>query len=56
LGIRPGEVLEFREDHGTLVATKALVQDPVDAVYGILELPGGTDRLVEDLRGQADAV
>ena len=54
LGIRAGEVLELSEDHGRLVASKTLVGDPVDAVYGIIDLPGTTDEFVEDLRGEAD--
>jgi antitoxin PrlF len=34
LGIRPGQLLEFKEEGGNLVARKAAVQDPVDAVCG----------------------
>ena len=54
LGIRPGQVLDFEEDGGRLVARKADVRDPVDAVYGMLELPRSTDELVDDLRGSGD--
>ena len=56
LGIRPGEVLDFHDEEGRLVATKASPQDPVDAVYGILRLDGSTDELIRELRGEADAV
>lgn len=57
LGIRTGEVLEFDEDaEGRVVATKLVTRDPVDDVYGILRLPGGTDELIERLRGERDAI
>jgi antitoxin PrlF len=54
LGIRPGEVLDFREEHGHLVAYKTAAADPVDAVYGIVLLDGGTDRFLAELRGDSD--
>jgi len=50
LGIRPGEVLDFQEDNGRLVATKAALDDPVDSVFGILTVPGGTDSFLAQLR------
>ncbi len=53
LGIRAGETLEFEEDDGRLVATKASERDPVSEVYGILQLEGGTDAFLDDLRGDA---
>lgn len=56
LGIGPGQVLDFREDKGRLVATKSSAQDPVDAVYGILKLGRSTDRLISELRGKPDQV
>ena len=56
LGIRPGQVLEFREEHGTIVATKAAHADPVSAVYGVLSFEGGTDTVLDRLRGTPDAV
>ena len=56
LGIRPGQVLEFRADRGRLVANKAATTDAVDAVYGILTLDRSTDQIVEELRGTPDAV
>jgi antitoxin PrlF len=56
LGIRTGEVLEFDEDHGRLVAVKTLERDPVDAVYGILKLGRSTDELITEMRGEVDGV
>jgi len=55
LGIRAGQVLEFHEDQGRLVASKALAQDPVEAVYGILDLGRSTDEFLREVRGEADA-
>ena len=51
LGIGPGEVLDFEEHAGQLVARKIVTEDPVASVYGILSLGRGTDVLVDDLRG-----
>lgn len=51
LGIRSGEVLELHEEGGKLIAAKAVVRDPVDAVYGMLELGTSTDDFVASLRG-----
>ncbi len=56
LGIRPGQVLEVREEAGRLVATKAVAEGPTDRVYGILKLGRSTDRVIEALRGEPDAV
>jgi AbrB family looped-hinge helix DNA binding protein len=56
LGIRPGQVLDFREERGKLVATKAGADDPVASVYGILELDRSTDELIAELRDTPDAV
>lgn len=55
LGIRPGEVLEFAEERGRLVARKSAVRDPIDAVYGIIDLAGSTDQLVAEMRDDYDA-
>ncbi|MBI3013550.1 MAG: AbrB/MazE/SpoVT family DNA-binding domain-containing protein [Candidatus Tectomicrobia bacterium] len=55
LGIRPGHVLDFQEERGRLVATKATPQDPLQSVYGILKLGRSTDDLIKALRGTADA-
>ena len=54
LGIRPGQVLELREEGGRIVATKAIAEDAPARVYGILKLGRSTDRLIEELRGKAD--
>jgi antitoxin PrlF len=55
LGIRPGQVLDFEEDHGRLVANKAVREDPLEALYGSLDLGGRTtDELIEELRGPAE--
>ena len=51
LGIRPGEVLDFEEEGGRLIARKTDSQDPVDALYGMLALPARPDALLEELRG-----
>lgn len=50
LDIRPGEVLDFEEVNGRLVATKVTVVDPVDALFGVVNLPGGTDAFIDQLR------
>ncbi|MGH8899927.1 MAG: hypothetical protein ACRDZ4_23540 [Egibacteraceae bacterium] len=54
LGIKPGEVLEFSEEGGRLVAVRVRRQDPVDRLYGVLQLDRGTDELITELRGQAE--
>lgn len=51
LGIGPGEVLDFEEEGGRLVARKVITADPVDGVFGILDLPEGTDRFLAIIRG-----
>ncbi len=56
LGIRPGQTLEFEAQQGRLIASKAATDDPVDAVYGILELRRPTDDVIDELRGPAAAV
>jgi antitoxin PrlF len=56
LGIRPGQVVHFTEERGRLVMRKAMPVDPVEAVYGILELEGSTDEAIRRLRGEPDAV
>ena len=55
LGIRPGQLLEFDEEGGNLVARKATLQDPVDAVYGIIDLSSSTDAFVAELRGEVES-
>ncbi len=54
LGIRPGQVLDFHEERGRLVASKAGVTGPAAEVFGILELDRSTDDLMEELRGAPD--
>lgn len=54
LGIRPGQVLDFREERGRLVATKAHADDAATRVFGILELDGSTDDVMDELRGPVD--
>lgn len=56
LGIRPGQVLDFQEDRGRLIATKAVAGEAVDRAYGILEGSRTSDEIVESLRGAPDAV
>ena len=53
LGITPGAVLEFREDAGVLLATKAGGEDAVTAVFGIIDTERPVDELVEEMRGRA---
>ena len=55
LGIRAGEVLDFEEEQGRLVARKTTPVDPVAAVYGIVALGRPTDEVVDELRGPAPA-
>ncbi len=54
LGIGPGVVLEFREEAGTLVASKAGGEDAIASVYGILDVDRPVDDLVDELRGFPD--
>ncbi len=55
LGIGAGQILDFDVEEGRLVATKAALRDPVDAVYGILGQPGSTDDFLAEIRGAPDA-
>ena len=56
LGIRAGEVLEFDEHpDGVVVARKLATRSPVDDLYGVLRVQGGTDELIVRLRGEPDA-
>jgi AbrB family looped-hinge helix DNA binding protein len=52
LGIHPGQILEFTEQKGRLIAEKATPVDAIEAVYGILTLPKGTDTTMTQLRGR----
>lgn len=51
LGIRAGQVLEFRYDHGELVAKKQASEDAVAKVTGIIKLDRPVDRIVDEMRG-----
>lgn len=55
LGIRPGQVLDFRDERGRLVATKATKLDVGESVYGILKTRRSTDEVLRSLRGAVDA-
>lgn len=63
LGLRPGELLEIREERGQLILSKTADDGPVAGVYGILrdefERMGyaSTDDFMRDIRGgDPDAV
>ena len=56
LGIRAGEILDFEEDHGRLVATKLTTRDAVDELFGVLNGKEKTDTIMRRLRGRPDAV
>ncbi|MDQ3691756.1 MAG: AbrB/MazE/SpoVT family DNA-binding domain-containing protein [Chloroflexota bacterium] len=53
LGLRGGQLLEVREDRGQLIVTKSLQEDPIEAVYGILQTGLTTDEMIEEMRGPA---
>lgn len=54
LGLRPGQVLEVREDEGRVVLTKVHPRSPVDEVYGVLDLGRPTDEILRELRGDGE--
>jgi looped-hinge helix DNA binding domain, AbrB family len=56
LGVKAGDVLEFEEEAGRLVARKALPVDPIEAVRGILDDPRPVDELMIELRGELDGL
>jgi AbrB family looped-hinge helix DNA binding protein len=56
LGIRPGDELDVIDQGGRLVLSKAALDDPVAAVYGILDTGRSTDEIIEELRGPVDAI
>ena len=51
LGIHPGDVLDFEEENGRLVARKVSATDRVNAVYGIIELDRSVDEAIAEMRG-----
>ena len=54
LGLRPGHILDFREERGRLVGIKQAPEDPVERVYGVLKTIGRTDATIRRLRGRMD--
>lgn len=54
LGLRGGQLMEIREERGQLIVTKSLEDDPIAAVYGILDTGMTTDEMIEEMRGPAD--
>ncbi len=56
LGIEPGEVLDFAEENGRLVAVKLVAVSRLDRAFGILKPGRRTDDVMLELRGPADAV
>jgi antitoxin PrlF len=52
LGVKPGTVLEFSEEHGRLIAVKSDSADPVGEVYGCLGKRVDVDGVVVQLRGR----
>ena len=51
LGLRAGTVIDFDEEAGRLVGRKASSVDPLDALYGSLDLGKSTDEVMIELRG-----
>ena len=51
LGIKAGQVLDFCEEKGTLVARKTRDEDPIRSVYGILKSRRRTNEIMDLLRG-----
>ena len=51
LGLRPGTILDFEETNGHLVGRKLVLADHLDELIGILDLPGGTDAFIREIRG-----
>jgi antitoxin PrlF len=52
LGVKPGTVLEFSEDHGKLIAVKTGGLDPVSEVLGCLGKRLNTEAVMAQLRGR----
>ncbi|HMJ02442.1 MAG TPA: AbrB/MazE/SpoVT family DNA-binding domain-containing protein [Conexibacter sp.] len=54
LGIGAGDELDFEVEGGRIVAGKVAEQDPIDAVWGILDpLPMSIDEWIDEMRGPA---
>jgi len=56
LGIRPGQVLEVREQDGNIVASKAATVDPLLAVTGVISTDRTTYELICEISREADIV
>ena len=54
LGIRPGQVLDFDEDRGKLVAVKLDEIDPIDALLGAFPSEMSADEFMDLIRGPVD--
>lgn len=55
LGIAAGQELDFTDENGRLVARKVRpASGRVESVYGILDLPEGTDAFIDEVRGEAE--
>ena len=54
LGIRPGQVLEFEDEHGKLVGVKLESVDPLRQLLGAFPSDQPTDEFIEELRGPVD--
>ncbi len=52
LGIKAGQVLEFTEEKGRLVAKKAATADPITSVTGVIKTRLTTDQMMKLLRGK----
>jgi len=52
LGVRPGTILEFSEEHGRLIAVKSGNADPDTEVHGCLGKKIDTDAVMALLRGR----
>ena len=52
LGLKPGMLLEFGEEHGRLIAVKSGGADPVSEVFGCLGRKIDTDAVIAELRGR----
>ncbi len=52
LGVKPGTILEFSEEHGRLIAVKSGGADPVTEVRGCLGNRIDTDAIMAQLRGR----
>ena len=52
LGIRPGTVLDFREEEGLLVAEKEDSGDVIDQVYGMMGRCRRTAAVMRELRDE----